>query len=71
MVKVHERAVRPETAFKVFTTDDFPRPLKENRQYLEWLILQLDAHSALAQLAALKVNFEHPEPDDPALMDHR
>jgi hypothetical protein len=61
LVEVDERVAAPDLAAELFTGDDVTGAGDEQRQDLERLLLQLDEHPALTQLAVAEIDLEHPE----------
>jgi hypothetical protein len=47
VLEVDERAVRPQPASELLTRQNFCRPFEQDRQQLEWLILQADPNAVL------------------------
>jgi hypothetical protein len=61
MIKIDERAIRPEASAQFFAADDLAWTLQQDAQQLEGLLLYFDFDAALAQLACVEVNLEDAE----------
>jgi hypothetical protein len=64
LVEVDEGVAAPDLAAQLFPRDDVSRPSDEEREHLERLLLKLDQHAALAQLAVAEIDLEDPEAQD-------
>jgi hypothetical protein len=61
LVEVNERVAAPDLAAQLLAGDHVTRSSDEEREDLERLLLELDKHAALAQLAVAEIDLEHPE----------
>jgi hypothetical protein len=58
MIEVHKRICGPQAVSQFFPTDDFPGRLKEKREYLEGLFLQLKPGTVPSKFSSPQVYFE-------------
>jgi hypothetical protein len=67
VVEVDERAAGPEPGPELFPSDNLARPLQQDGEDLEWLILQFDLEAALAQLPSRKISLKDSKSYDTAV----
>jgi hypothetical protein len=61
VVKIDEGVRWPEFLPQVFSSNHFPGSLQQYDENSKWLVLQMHAHSGLAQFAARGIGFENSE----------
>src|SRR5205807_6311664 len=58
-IKIHKRVRRPKLSPQLFAGHHFPGMFQKERENLERLFLQFDAHAVLAQLGGLEIDFKN------------
>ena len=61
MLEIDERALGPQALPQLVPRDDIARPLEQEPQDFERLLLQAHTHGAVPQLARAHVQLERPE----------
>jgi hypothetical protein len=61
VVEVPKTVFRPDTGMQFLASDQVSRVLQQNLQYLEGLVLELDAASGLADLSGGEIGFKRPK----------
>ena len=64
VLEVDEDVARPEPVLQLLSRDDLTGPLEEQRQDLEGLLAQADAHPSLVEPPGCEVDFEVAESND-------
>ena len=64
VIEINKGVVWPKFLAQFLPANKFSRSLKQRRQYLQRLLLQLYVLSPVAQFAGLKINLEPTEVDD-------
>jgi hypothetical protein len=63
VVKIDEGIGWPELLPQFLTSNDLARPVEQQNQYLEGLVLEPKPNPRLAQLAAGGIDFKHAKPE--------
>lgn len=61
VVKVPKALFRPDARLQLLARDQIPRPLQQDLQDLERLVLELDPTAGLPHLASMEIGLERPK----------
>jgi len=65
VVEVNEGVGGPDALLQFFTRDHLTWTFQQDLQNLQWLFLQLDPYTPLAQFSGIRVNLEGTEANGP------
>ena len=63
-LKINEGIVSPERLLNFLAVNNLSRPIRKQKEYAEWLRVEFEGDSGLAQYPVGGVQFEGPEADE-------